>query len=77
MRSVTKLPLRAAVTLLVTVTALTGAARDRVLAAHQVGRERGASALEWAIMAAAVVALMAIVVVKITAAVTSHVSQIK
>jgi hypothetical protein len=41
------------------------------------GGERGSQSLEWAIIAAIVVALAAIVTIKITGAVQSHVAQIK
>jgi uncharacterized membrane-anchored protein len=40
-------------------------------------RERGSQSLEWAIIAAIAVGLVAVVAIKITAAVTSHAAQIK
>jgi hypothetical protein len=39
--------------------------------------ERGSQSLEWAIIAAIAVGLVAVVAIKITAAVTSHAAQIK
>jgi hypothetical protein len=44
---------------------------------HRAEGDRGSQSLEWAIIAAIVVGLVAIVAIKITAAVNSHVALIK
>ena len=44
---------------------------------HRVKGERGSQSLEWAIIGAIAVGLVAVVAVKITAAVTTHAAQIK
>ena len=44
---------------------------------HRAEADRGAQSLEWALIAAIAVGLVAIVAIKITAAVNSHAAQIK
>ena len=64
--------------LAVTVVLAVTAGKNQMLARLQGPEgERGASALEWAIIAAIAVAVVAVVGAKVTAAVTTHASQIK
>jgi hypothetical protein len=64
--------------LAVTVALVVTGAKDQLRARlHGSDAERGSQTLEWAIIAAIVVALAAIVAIKITAAVNSHAAQIK
>ena len=63
-----------AVTVALEVTVAREQLRGRL---HRHGGERGSQSLEWALIAAIVVGLVAIVAVKITSAVNSHAAQIK
>jgi hypothetical protein len=74
MRRARTLALMLAVTVGLVAAANWGQVRDRM---HGPDGERGASALEWAIIAAIVVALAGVVGGKIIAAVNAHAAQIK
>ena len=63
--------------LAVMVVAIIAAARDQLRRLEGSEGERGASALEWAIIAAIVVGLATLVGAKVIAAVNSHAAQIK